>query len=462
VVHNVLRKLGPLALVVVVTGCSLGDPEIVEVDLGAADAEVKALIGDLVGKVQAAPTSASLRGRLGMAYEVNSFADAALTSYQQAEAMDAADPTWPYYQALLVAHRGDLAGALDHLGRSMALDPEYFPAWLWQGQWLIDLGGLAEAEQSFEQALTLGAGTPAMVGQARVALAEGDAARALELLLPIAEDKPHPYVFNLVGQAYQQLGQLEDARLALAKVDAPGALTWPDERSQAKQQFEVSLSARVAKARSLIREGRAMTAVSELEELRLRYPDHVGLLTTLSEAYRQSDRPGAALDLLRESIESHPDVNAFRLSLADLYITAGQGDRAYPHLQKAAEINPEIAWVHAQVGLILLDRGDLPVAIEAFEKALELEPEAPAINYYAGESEAAHQQFVEAEEYFTNAIANEPQFTLAYISLGRTQTELGKYDEARAALTRATELATHPDEARSALDALERREAESK
>ena len=76
------------------------------------------------------------------------FPDAALASYQQAEALDqTGDQTlhqrsakWPYFQALLHADRGQQQLAVAALERAVAINAGYGPAWLWKGTWLLDMG----------------------------------------------------------------------------------------------------------------------------------------------------------------------------------------------------------------------------------------------------------------------------------------------------------------------------------
>ena len=80
------------------------------------------LLEDLLDKARREPMDGFRRGQLGMAYETNGYPRAALTSYCQAEELDGQEPKWPYYQAFLLAGRGELQRALDALDRSLRLD----------------------------------------------------------------------------------------------------------------------------------------------------------------------------------------------------------------------------------------------------------------------------------------------------------------------------------------------------
>jgi tetratricopeptide (TPR) repeat protein len=465
-----------LAMGWVLLGCADESPSgPVVVDLVGADEEVQALIGNLVAQVNQAAnpeTPAALdqsaiadaQGRLGMAYEANGFAEAALESYRNGEALAPGDPRWPYYQALLRAHQGTLEDAMADMQRSLALDGDFAPGWLWLGTWQLDQGDTDQAEAAFARARAWDGGAPATVGAARVALARNEPLQAVELLEALPTASTHPYVYKLLGQAYGRLGRSDDAREVLGKVTSAGALTWTDPRSEAKREYEVSIGARLARIRAGIgrneAEARLEEMLEDIEALRERHPDHQGVLTTLAEVYRRMDRPGAALEVLRHGIDVHPELYAFRAALAELYIRAGQGGRAVPHLEQAIELSPEVAWPHAQIGLVRIDQGEVVEGLESLLAAHDIDPADATVNYYIGEVLAAQQKFANALDYFSRAVAQDDQFALAYVGLGRTLTVLGDHEDAERALHRAAELGTHPRETERAMRALELSQAQ--
>ncbi len=441
-------------------GASVASPVVAALD--AADAEITVLLTGLLQSAREAPQDAESRGRLGMAYEVNGFADAALESYRQAGELDSNDPRWPYYQAMLLAHRGDLEPALGHLAASIHIDPGYAPAWLWRGTWLLDLDQLERAAAAFAEAGVLGAELPSTVGRARVLLKQRQAAQAISLLQPLSDKERLPYIYKLLGQAFAQLGQADQARQALAQVDGSGLLVWADARSEQKKSYEGSLSARLAKARDLMQRGQPTEALREIEGLRKHYPDHQGLLSTLSEAYRQTDQQERSLAVLQHGLQVHPDYYAFHLNIADHYIRSGNGDRAFAHLQRVIDLNPAVSWAHAQMGLLLLERDRLEDALAAFRTSLHHDPNDATVYYYAGMAEASRAGWTEAIRLFGGSVEVDPEFTLGHVALGRSLTESGRYDEARAALAAALRIGTYPGEVQAARAALAKREAGTK
>ena len=160
----------------------------VEVPLDVSVPEAIELLQDLLGKASDKPDSGVRRGELGMAYEVNGFVDAAFTSYQQAELLDHSEARWPYYQALILAGRGQQQQALQTLGRAIDIDATYAPAWMWYGTWSLDVGLVNQADEAFIRAESLGLGGPATAGQARVHLRQHRPDEAIALLEPLSRD----------------------------------------------------------------------------------------------------------------------------------------------------------------------------------------------------------------------------------------------------------------------------------
>ena len=99
-------------------------------------------------------------------------------------------------------------------------------------------------------------------------------------------------------------------------------------------------------------------------------------------------------------------------------------------------------------------------ALAAFDRALQYGPETPEqLLHQAGIIEGARERWGEAIERFQRAVAIDESFTLAYIYLGRSLAEAGRFDEATTALDWAERLDTHPQElagARARANALEK------
>lgn len=428
----------------------------VSVALGAVDAEVGAVLEPMLAAAREEPNDGERRGELGMALEVNGFAEAALESYRQAALLAPDDARWPYYESLLLASRGELEEALGLLVRSTDLDSEHAPAWMWRGSWLLDLNRADEAAVAFKEAIALGGGVPARLGLVRATLRRGDARGALALLDPLMTKDAHPHAFKLARQAYRQLGSVNEEHRAFAEVAEMAPLHWPDSRSAAKKAFEASIGAQIANLRALLAEGALEQALQSAEALYQRHPHHQSVLTVLSEIYRRLGRRDEEYGVLSRGIELYPDYYSYHLKLAEYHAVAGDGRNALHHLERVIELNPGVGWAHAQRGLLLLEGDHLDAAIASFETALGLDPQAP-VYYYAGMTEASRRDWAAAIGYFEGATEADPSFTLGHVGLGRSLAETGRFDEARAALRRAQAIGSHPDEVDASLAWLERR-----
>ena len=220
--------------VLVLCACSKSvlfvDHEPIVAGIDSPDDELTEYLKAMIQTARALPKSALMRGRLAMAYDVNGFHDAALATYDQAESLDPDDFRWPYFNALLMAQKGQQEPALEKLQQALAIDADYSPAWLWRGTWLLDLDQPDAAAAAFERAGDLGAGLAATFGRAQVLIARGQHAEAAVVLEPLAQKSAHPYIYRTLGQVWRALGRTDQARTALARGSDAQTLGWEDER----------------------------------------------------------------------------------------------------------------------------------------------------------------------------------------------------------------------------------------
>ena len=159
-----LRMTGLVFLLttVALSACSKLESYFVDEPVAAGvelpDKDVTDYLQSTFQSARAMPESALMRGRLGMAYDVNGLRDAALATYQQAESLDPDDFRWPYFSAQLIAESGDYKQALAVLERALAIDADYASAWAWRGTWLLKVGLPDDAMVAFERAAELDAG----------------------------------------------------------------------------------------------------------------------------------------------------------------------------------------------------------------------------------------------------------------------------------------------------------------
>ena len=448
------------ALVGTLGACSDGPPAPVTVSYSRTDVTLAALFEQLLEDVRAAPSSGAMRGRLGMAYEINDYKEAAIDVYGQAAALDPKAFNWPYFRALLIAELGDPGTALEVLDTAIAIDGDYAPAWLWRGSWLRNLGRFDDAVAAFERAAELGAETTAQVGVAQTALRQSKPAEALELLAPLAKKADHPHVYRLLGRAHQALGNEDEARIAAARGRNATPLQWRDPRHVDKWDLLASYGGRLVHAEQLLNAGRFAEVIEVLSPMLDTYPDDEVILANLAMAVGRNGDIARAVSLVERGLTMNPDYYRFHNVLASLRFHQGDEGAALAHLERSVAANPVQAWPYQQMATIYMSQARYDDALDAFDSALQHGVENPErILHTAGMIEGARERWQQAIARFERATVLHPAYTKAFIYLGRSLAEAHRFKEARAALAWAEQLNTHPDDLRSAnvrLAALER------
>lgn len=428
---------GPAA---VVEDSEIGPP--VEADLSTADAAVAELLRSLVQQARQSPDDAQARASLGMGYEVNGLPQAAVESYRQAVAMQPDQPRWSYYLATARAKLGDLDGALEAMNRVVEQADVYVPAHLHRGAWLMDLGREDEAQTAYERAVALQPKNPAgSFGLARVHLKRKEGAKAVELLEALQQEHPaNPYLHQLLGMAYREVGDLDRAREALSR-GAPGAEPgWPDPWHDEKAAFQAGFGAGMLKAEDLMSKGKMQEAIELYESLRAERPDDVALINNLAVAYRNVGNDEKAFLVLQQGLADHPDYYPFHLNLSAAYERRGDGQRALHHIDRALEIYPTLSAAHERKGRLLVRMRQIRPALASFDEALRYDARNLVSLVNAGVIEADLGNWAAGKERMAQAIRLDPRQFAAYVVLGRCHAELGEYDLADEALRRAAEL----------------------
>ena len=424
----------------------------------------------IIRAVRATPGSALMRGRLGMAYDVNGFQSEALATYAQAETLDPGDFRWPYFSAHLQAANDEHAHALETLARALAVDADYAPAWLWQGTWLLELGRTAEAMTAFDRALDLGARDAATLGRAMVMVAQGDYAEAIELLEPLAQLSGSPQIHRTLGEALRGQGRTEEARVAMTRGRNAGPVSWGDPR-RGQPSAHIRGHASYQLAQSLSSSGRITEALAILERLQGYHPEAncgraedfflaCNLMNSSSIAHDRDGDPERALATVQRGLVLNPDFAPFHLTIANLYRQQRNLDLALDHVDRALELNPARGYAHEQRGRLLFGLERYAEAKAAFESALNLDPARRTTLFYLGLAEVELGIWMLAVERFQRAVELEPGFALGHVFLARSLAELGRIDEARKAQRDAREYGADPGALR--ITELRLRELEAK
>ena len=450
---------GIAAAALLLAGCSETDsavePIVAPVDPN--DTDVGEHLQALLQSVRTVPTSGRLRGRLGMAYDINGFRQEAIATYGQAQSLDPTDFRWPYFAAHLIAEDGDYEEALELLDQALAVDADYAPAWLSRGAWLQKANQPRAAMEAYLRT-ELRADPYALFGRAQSLIAVGEGSAALAILEPLAETLDHPYVHRTHGEALRAVGRLDEARTAMARGRGAGPLTWPDERRDERYEH-IRGHGSYMLAKELSAAGRLAEAQAILQRLQDHHPEeHCGrdeefflacnLMNSLSIAYDRSGRKPESLATVKRGLALNPDFAPFHLTIANLLRDERDLETALQHVERAIDLSPNSGYAHEQRGRLLFGLERFEAAKTAFEMALQFEPGKRTTFFYLGLAEFELGNFADAIEWFQRVAKVEPRFALGQVFLARSLLEVGRLQEARRAQDLAREYGADPTELR--------------
>lgn len=432
------------------------------VDTTEVDEELASYLTEIVDLIHETPYSAALRGRLAMTYDVNAFRDNAIAMYQQASNVDPYEFSWHYFRAVLRGIKGEYSDALLDIQSALEIDSSYVPAWLYQGTWLFELGRHDEARAAFNAAARLGAGSPAVLGLARIEALEGNHELVIELLQPYERNNPHPEIYRHIARSYTALGRTEEAEVAAALGGNPTQLEWIDPLLGDRMKHVRGYGQRLATAQDLLKGGRVGESLSMLEELYLQDPEDEVIISSLAWAYQQTEQYQRASDILEEGIEKYPEQYRFYTNLGYLMLQAGHTDDAQQLFNKSIDLHESNSDAYEQLGIAYMRKNQYDEALYAFERALQFGNRNNAnILLKKGTIEGLQMQWDAAIDTFQRVVKAEPQLPDAHIYLSYAYTESKKFDEARASLAWAERLGISKNALQSAYDFLESSEADS-
>lgn len=457
--------LAVLLAAVVSSGCA-SDPAAPELrepprpdNLDGIDAGVAAAIRGTLAKIEKEPDKIEHWAALAMVYHANELFSVAEATYDHlAEWRPEETRTW-YYLAMVRYRQGNTEQAFEAIDRAIELNDTYAPLRWRRGEWQVEAGELEAAEADFHRAAEIAPGDPApQQGLAKLYLARGDAERAVEILQPIvAADPEEPYGHLLLGNAYRQLGRMDEAQAELQKGQGE-RLVRTDPWIAEVKRLRLSFSGRVKTASDHLSEGRLEPAVAMFEQLRTERPDDVRVLTKLGLAYLKQGRTTDSMATLQDALERHPDHFNVHLQLASTYQLSGDPEQALAHVERAIELKPEYALSHARHAAIL-ERGQrFDEAAEAYGRALAHSPGDPMLLRAQGDCYGRLKRWPDAAGAYQEALSLSPDDPDLLSRLGYAAFAMGRYDVSERALERALELGTsRPAEVNQLLEQVRRR-----
>jgi tetratricopeptide (TPR) repeat protein len=386
-------------------------PPVPSPDLTGADPAISAAVGRARARAEAEPRSADAWGHLGMVLLANSYTGESVACFTEAERLDAGEPRWPYYRGVALLSNSPHEAALALRRAVERSAPEEDGPRLRLAEVLLDLGRTAEAEPLLRQVL---AEAP-------------DNARAhldLGLLLQGRSDGG----LDHLRRAAAAPATARQAHTALAEAALRGG-----DREGAERE------------RRRAAESPASPPLEPwLVEMRSLWVGRKASLARASEALQQG-RAGAALGLMRQTVQEYPaDATAWTY-LGRGLLLQGQPVPAEQALRQAVEHGPDLMWAHFYLGVALLTQGRPGDAAGCFRTATRLKPADAGAWFNLGLCLQKQGRRAEAADAFRTALRYKPDFLPARTALAELLLHEGRRAEAVEQLEAALRL--KPDDA---------------
>lgn len=354
-------------------------------------------------------------GQLGRLYLATSQLAPATAAFTNATVLRPDVHHWHYYLGVTQQKVGALEAAIASLEMALARSPQDLATLLRLGEVLLEAGRSADAKTFLERAQAEHHPTAfAHYGLGKVAIAAedwGTAAEHFEKTLEIDPDASA--VRRLLGLAYRELGQRDQARDALA-ASGDRAVVLPDP---------------------------LMAEIARLD---------TGAYLSRAVAARRAGNLEEAIALYRKAVEAEPTSASHRRGLAETLAVAGDAAAAVQELQRAIELAPDEARGYRQLGRLLLLAGRAQESLKYLEKAATLTPGDSDAQLNLGRNLAVLQRHEEALGRYDEALKLSPGNASAHALKARSLTRLGRDGDAVTELEKLVALA--PANSRGRLD----------
>ena len=440
-------------------------------DLARQPEAIRAHVTAADRAARAAGASADTVGALCVVYHADMFYDQAERCYTVAESLDPSVWRWTYYRALVNGARGNDAEMALALRRVTAAAPEFSPAWWQLGEADFKAGRISRAHDAWQRAVDLPeparplatADPPARIpvapiaayatlGLARLALSEGHADRARDMLERLTTTAPRfgPGL-RLLGSAYAALDLPDDASRMVRSADRLPAydpyvdpindLLAEESRNSTfllQQASAADVSTNGAWREHLIRRALqvdpgntdALFELATLLRVLKRYDEALVLLqqynhevpgdyqavADIGRCLSGLQRYGEAEGVLRRALGGLDDANT-RYDLGLALDRLGKVAEGLAEYRLTLERNPNHRDALNNLGVTLARLGKLGDAVGPLEHLVAIEPDNADAHVNLGGVLVALRRFDEAKRHFRAALAIDPYHARARAGL---------------------------------------------
>ncbi|MDS4068908.1 MAG: tetratricopeptide repeat protein [Candidatus Competibacter sp.] len=197
------------------------------------------------------------------------------------------------------------------------------------------------------------------------------------------------------------------------------------------------VSALLAQAMNLHRQGHLMEAQSLYERLLRDRPDHPEALNFFGILQQQRGQSTQAEQLIRRAIRAAPNYASAHTNLGNVLIVQKRFEDAIAAYRQAIVLRPDEVEACVNLGALLRGLGRLPEALEVYRWACERRPGDPEIHYRFGALLAELGRVEEARTALEVTLQANSTHQGGLMLMGTLLHRLGRIEEARAVLGNA-------------------------
>ncbi len=383
-------------------------------------------------RARAAAPGASLGALadLGRMYHVNGFESEAVACWQALHAAQPKEAHWTYYLADLAELASDNAGRAQWLERTVALAPDYSPAWLALGELYFKGGQLEPAERAYRRRLELVPRDPyAALGLARIALQRGQRTEGKRQLEELIKAKPDfSSARNVFAEILAQENDLGGASRERWLGTVAGRFRAADDPWKNElRPFCYNSDQFVVWGETDYQTKHGDFGRKSLERAVELAPHDPRANEMLARFYLDMEEPATARDLLEKECQLPGPSESLLAELSEAYMALDQTDRALQTADRGLRLMPDSANLYNARGLALASARRFEDAIAAYRAAIDLAPGSPTATANFGLLFLLLGQKDAARTQLQQALRLQPGFGKAVIALASIEMEAGNF-----------------------------------
>jgi tetratricopeptide (TPR) repeat protein len=390
------------------------------------------------------PSSPDRQATLGLVYAANGMWGEARLAFSNVVLLTPTQPLPRLYFAVAIHECGDGATAAKLLKTLTQQFSDFAPGFYRLGEMSLRTAHLEEAASAFQRLIALAPNEwRGYAGLGEVKLHQShyaEAATLLEKALQINPDAGSAH--HLLGQAYQALGRIEEAKLELLLGLDHVSYPMPDEWSILVPQHMKLLQDQFEIANEMASHGKATDAVLLLERAIAYHPENLGLFNNLAIALNRSGEPKKARSVAQHALKLNEQYLPAWITVSLSALALGQNEAALAAANKAIALSPGTVQAHLAKADVLLGMEQDQAALSELQTAFQCDSKNADVQVELGDvcwrNLAAPE---EALKHYQTATNLNPALIRAYLHLADLHLEGGDTNAARSALRMAARLA---------------------